>query len=172
MIIIRLYNSLKKRIYLKRLFKKSKILIESPFSINCIEKLVIEPYVYIGPGAIFTTYGKISIYSGSILGPRVKIHTGNHRYEGVFLPYDKEYIIEDVLIEENVWIGSDVIILPGVTIGEGSIVGAGSVVSKSVPKFSIVGGNPTKILKERDVNHYLQLKEQNRIYLIDKFGRI
>lgn len=52
-----------------------------------------------------------------------------------------------VKIGNNVWIGSNVTILPGVEIGEGAVVGAGSVVTKNVPQYSIVAGNPAKIIK-------------------------
>jgi acetyltransferase-like isoleucine patch superfamily enzyme len=55
-------------------------------------------------------------------------------------------------IERNVWIGFDACVLPGVTIGEGSIVGARSVVRESVPPFTIVGGNPARILREIPVS--------------------
>lgn len=48
----------------------------------------------------------------------------------------------------NAWIGMNCIILKGVTIGEGAIVGAGSVVTKDVPSWTIVGGNPARIIKE------------------------
>jgi acetyltransferase-like isoleucine patch superfamily enzyme len=51
-------------------------------------------------------------------------------------------------IERNVWIGFDACILPGVRIGEGSIVGARSVVSEDVPPFTIVAGNPARIIRE------------------------
>lgn len=54
-----------------------------------------------------------------------------------------------VVIEDDVWIGSRVIILPGVTIGKGSVIGASAVVSKSVPPYSVVAGNPAKIVKTR-----------------------
>jgi acetyltransferase-like isoleucine patch superfamily enzyme len=49
-----------------------------------------------------------------------------------------------IVIEDGVWIGARAIILPGVTIGKKSVVGAGSVVTKSVPAFSVVAGNPAK----------------------------
>lgn len=52
-------------------------------------------------------------------------------------------------IENDVWIGHGSIILSGVTIGIGSIISAGSVVTHDVPPYSIVGGNPAKIIKER-----------------------
>lgn len=53
-----------------------------------------------------------------------------------------------IRIERNVWIGFDSCVLPGVTIGEGSIVGARSVVTQSVPPFTIVGGNPARVIRE------------------------
>jgi acetyltransferase-like isoleucine patch superfamily enzyme len=53
-----------------------------------------------------------------------------------------------VIIEDNVWLGEGVVVLSGVTIGENSIVGANAVVTKSIPKNSIVGGNPTRIIRE------------------------
>ncbi len=52
-----------------------------------------------------------------------------------------------ITIKDKAWIGFHSIILKGVTIGEGAIVGAGSVVTKDVPDYAVVGGNPAKILK-------------------------
>lgn len=53
-----------------------------------------------------------------------------------------------VVIKDKAWIGFNSIILKGVTIGEGAIVGAGSVVTKDVPNWTIVAGNPAKIIRE------------------------
>lgn len=53
-----------------------------------------------------------------------------------------------VAIRSKAWIGFNVIILKGVTIGEGAIVGAGSVVTKDVPPYTIVGGNPARVIRE------------------------
>lgn len=55
---------------------------------------------------------------------------------------------KEVMICDKSWIGFDSIILKGVTVGEGSIVGAGSVVTKDVPPWTIVGGNPAKTIRE------------------------
>ncbi len=53
-----------------------------------------------------------------------------------------------IIICDDVWIGMNSIILKGVTIGEGAIVGAGSVVTKDIPAWTVVAGNPAKIVKE------------------------
>lgn len=55
---------------------------------------------------------------------------------------------QPVVICSDAWIGCMSIVLPGVTIGEGAIVGAGSVVTKDVPPYTIVAGNPAKIIRE------------------------
>jgi len=52
-----------------------------------------------------------------------------------------------ILVKDKAWIGFNSIILKGVTIGEGAVVGAGSVVTKDVPDYAVVGGNPAKIIR-------------------------
>ncbi|NEU14578.1 acyltransferase [Methylobacterium sp. BTF04] len=58
-------------------------------------------------------------------------------------------IAKPVALMDHCWIGARAIILPGVTVGEGSVVAAGSVVVKDVPPYTIVGGNPAKIIGQR-----------------------
>lgn len=53
-----------------------------------------------------------------------------------------------IILEENCWVGAGVIILPNITIGASSIVGAGSVVTKNVPPYSVVAGNPARIIRK------------------------
>ncbi len=55
-----------------------------------------------------------------------------------------------IVINDDAWIGMNVIILKGVTIGKGAIVGAGSVVTKDVPAWTVVAGNPAKVVKNLD----------------------
>lgn len=54
-----------------------------------------------------------------------------------------------IRVEEDVWIGFGAVVLSGVTVGRGAIVASGSVVTKDVPPYAIVGGNPAKVLAER-----------------------
>jgi acetyltransferase-like isoleucine patch superfamily enzyme len=60
----------------------------------------------------------------------------------------KNVVVSPILIGNKVWIGFGAIILKGVTIGEGAIIGSGSVVTKDVPAWAIVAGNPAKIIRE------------------------
>lgn len=54
-----------------------------------------------------------------------------------------------IIVKDDVWIGTNSLILSGVVIGQGAIVGAGSVVTKDVPPYAVVGGNPARVLKHR-----------------------
>jgi len=54
-----------------------------------------------------------------------------------------------VIVQDDVWIGTNSIILSGVTLGQGAVIAAGSVVTKSIPPYAIVGGNPAKIIRYR-----------------------
>ena len=67
---------------------------------------------------------------------------------------------KEVVIEEDVWIGSRVTILMGVTVGRGSTIAAGSVVTKDVPPYSIVGGVPAKVIKLYWTKEEIRLHEE------------
>lgn len=74
---------------------------------------------------------------------------GETDYDSLCMPPSKRLITSKgpVIIGNNVWIGDKATILPGVTIGDGVVVAANAVVTKDVPAYSVVGGNPVKILK-------------------------
>ncbi len=102
------------------------------------------------------TRSRIHIGNKVIFGPEVVIRGGNHTTSlvGRFvcditetekLPTDDS----DVMIEDDVWIGTRAIILHGVTIGRGAVVAAGAVVTKNVPPYAIVGGVPARVLRFR-----------------------
>ena len=66
------------------------------------------------------------------------------------------------MIGDCVWFGNKVTVLGGVTIGEGAIIAAGAVVTKDVPPLAIVGGNPAKVIKYRNADHYFKLKAEGK----------
>ncbi|MEI8388991.1 MAG: acyltransferase [bacterium] len=130
------------------------------------ENIKLSDHIYIGPECLLEARGKIEIHENVIIGPKVTILTSNHRYENAeMLPYDDYYILKPVTIEKNVWIGANVSICPGVRVGEGAVIALGSVVTKDVPKYSIIGGNPAKILKMRDKEQYNRLNQNKMHYL-------
>ena len=117
---------------------------------------------------ILSTRANVYIGDDVMFGPRVTIVTGNHRTDLIGRTMksvtDDEKLPEndeDVIIENDVWIGANATILKGVTVGEGSIVSAGSVVTKSIPPYQIWGGVPAKFIKERFNEN--ELKEHLKI---------
>jgi len=86
-----------------------------------------------------------------MMGPNVSILSASHHFSDVTIPMTHQGATprKPVIIGDDVWIGTRTIILPGVHVGSHSIVGAGSVVTKDVPEWAIVGGNPAKIIRYR-----------------------
>jgi acetyltransferase-like isoleucine patch superfamily enzyme len=98
-------------------------------------------------------------------GKGLTIFSTNHNYDSdLNIPYDAKNIEKPVIIKDFVWCGANVTIVPGVTIGEGAIIGAGSVVTKNVPDYAVVGGNPAKIIKYRDKEKFLKLKKESKFF--------
>lgn len=93
----------------------------------------------------------------------MKIMLGSHDYDNDSkIPYGKMHTNKQVIIEDFVWIGDDVTISGNIHIGEGAIVAIGSVVVKDVPRCAIVGGNPAKIIKYRNIEHFEKLKLEGK----------
>ena len=65
-----------------------------------------------------------------------------------------------IVIEDDVWIGHGAIVLTGLVVGRGSIVAAGAVVIRDIPRYSIVAGNPAKIVGERFTSEEIGRHEQ------------
>ena len=112
------------------------------------EGIHIGDYVYIGQEGLFGGEGKLRIGDNVAIGPRVHVYTTNHNWhDAAFVPFDEKLIKRPVTIGSHVWIGGNVVLVPGVTVHEGAIVAAGSVVTKDVPPWTIVVGNPARILR-------------------------
>ncbi|HEU5047988.1 MAG TPA: acyltransferase [Rickettsiales bacterium] len=92
----------------------------------------------------------VTIGDNVIMGPDVKIYSGNHVHDSLDVPIQKQGDVwHSVTIGNDVWIGANVIILPKRKIGNHAILAAGSVITKDVPDYAIVGGNPAQIIKFR-----------------------
>lgn len=109
--------------------------------------LKISEHTNIGPDFSLTGSGVLTFGSHIAMGKQCMFITQNHKYqkEG----YDG-FEIKDITVGNDVWFGHRVIVLPGVTIGNHAILGAGAVVTKDVPDYAIVAGNPAKVIKYRN----------------------
>jgi virginiamycin A acetyltransferase len=72
-----------------------------------------------------------------------------------------------VVIGNDVWIGQNAVILPSVAIGNGAIVGAGAVVTKNVPDYAIVGGNPARVIRYRFSEEQIRLLKESKWWELD-----
>ena len=130
------------------------------------KNLILDEYVTIGPRAlIYCTNSKVIFKKKVVVGPGLTIIAGDHNYSeiGKFICDQRNKRPEDdqdVIIESDVWIGANVTILKGVTIGRGSVVAAGAVVTKSCPPYSIIGGVPAKVIKQRFSAEEIELHEK------------
>nr|WP_082586722.1 DapH/DapD/GlmU-related protein [Flavobacterium sp. Root935] len=117
------------------------------------------PEIIIGNNVSIQKDCHIGAINKIILGDNVllasKVYISDHSHgeitkEAILLPPSKRklYSKGPVIIEDNVWLGENVVVLPGVTIGENTVVGANAVVTKSIPKNSVVGGNPARVIRE------------------------
>ncbi|MGD0939465.1 MAG: acyltransferase [Terracidiphilus sp.] len=104
----------------------------------------------IGSGCGFTIGKRITIGRNCTLSGGIQImdSNGHDTDPGMRLKHDAphEEDIRPVTIRDNVWIGKSCIIFPGVRIGEGSVISAGSVLRSHVPSYSVVAGNPAKVM--------------------------
>ncbi len=114
---------------------------------NGVGDVVIGDRTRIGIGS--TLIGPVKIGNDVRLAQNVVLSGLNHNYENVKKPIHLQGVsTAPIVVKNEVWIGANAVILPGVTIGKHSIVAAGSVVTKNVPAYSVVAGNPAKVMKQ------------------------
>jgi len=112
-----------------------------------LKNIEVGDNVYIQRQVFFHAGGKIIIGNGAGIGCRSTLITGTHELGPPNSRWKGKLVRKNIVIEEGVWVGAGVLILPGVNIGAGSVVGAGAVVVHSIPKNTIVGGVPAKVIK-------------------------
>ncbi|WP_369052482.1 acyltransferase [Kineococcus terrestris] len=95
--------------------------------------------------------GPVRIGRDVMMGPRCVLLASAHETSRVDVPMNQQGFREDrpIVVEDDVWIGAGCVVLPGRRIGTGSIVGAGSVVVSDVPPWTVVAGNPARVVKRR-----------------------
>ncbi len=114
----------------------------------------ISPGIVIGDNSELGTFCRIhsnvEIGDYVIMGPHIKIYSRNHVIDDVDTPIALQgKVTRKTVIGDDVWIGANVIIVAGVTVGSHSVLAAGAVVTKDVPEYSIFGGNPGAVIRDR-----------------------
>lgn len=152
----------------------------SMYNANISGTVSIGKYASInGPNTSVVSHkNKICIGAYSSIARNVQIQGHNHNYmratsssifKSIFKINDDSDIDTkgDIIIGEDVWIGTNSVVLSGVKIGRGSIIAAGSVVTKNVEPYSIVGGVPAKLIKSRFSNTTINELEESKWWLWD-----
>ena len=104
-------------------------------------------HLWAGPEA-----GRIVIGDNVLFGPEVMVTAAGYRFNDGHPVTDQAMDEADIVIGDDVWLGTRVIVLPGVTIGSGAIIGAGAVVTADIPAMAIAVGTPAKIVGTRQIN--------------------
>lgn len=108
--------------------------------------------------------GRLTIGDYFHSGIECMIVTQSPNYDSDIIADNNAFLCHEVIIDDCVWFGNRVTIVGDVHIGEGAIIAAGSVVSEDIPALAIVGGNPARIIKYRNADHYYKLKGEKMFH--------
>lgn len=122
--------------------------VEMPFIAEWGYKIELGENTYINFNCTILDSGTVKIGNRSMIAPSCSFYSGTHPTDsklrdGIRGPE----LAAPIVVGDDVWIGGGTTVLPGVTIGNGSTVGAGSVVSKDVPPYTVVAGNPARLIR-------------------------
>lgn len=167
-------SDIERTIFLKNYIKNPNIIVgdytyyDDPEDINSFEKNVLYHFDFMKDKLIIGKFCQIAT------GVRFIMNGSNHAMDGISTYPFKVFggawanapmnVVSkgDTVIGNDVWIGNSVTIMQGIKIGDGAIIDTNSLVTKDVPPYTIVGGNPAKIIRHRfdaeTINFLLQLK--------------
>lgn len=161
------------------------VILTPPYKFIGSKNIYIGRSVSIGSNVMISALNaKFICAENCAIAEGLTVHTGNHaRIVGKFVTDITEDIKPqgydlDVIVQEDVWIGSNVTLLAGTVIGRGCTIAAGAVVTKSTPPYSVCGGVPARFLKfywtidqiiEHESELYSQESRLSREYLVHLF---
>ncbi len=143
-----IYRSVRKDIVPFNQFSIGKSSVIEDFSVvnNAVGNLLIGDYTRVGIGN--TVIGPVTIGNNVNIAQNVVISGLNHLYKDTEQTIASQGVATgEVVIADDVWIGANSVITMGVKIGTHSVVAAGSIVTSDVPDYSVVAGNPAKVVK-------------------------
>ena len=138
-------------------WEKNNVLFNYPFF---GDHLIIGKYCSLAEGSVFIMgaanhrLSSITTYPFNVMGGVWRERSTPHIEE---LPHKG-----DTVIGNDVWIGHEAVVMPGVHLGDGCIAAAYSVVTKSFPPYSVIGGNPARLIKKRFDDELISLLEEFR----------
>lgn len=115
--------------------------IYAPFNLELFDRACIGPKVYV------YNLGNVVLREKAVLSYEVMLCGGTHDLSVPNMPL----LVGDIEIGTDAFLGARSLVLPGVNIGDGAVVGAGAVVTKDVEPWAVVGGNPAKVIKKREI---------------------
>ena len=128
-----------------------QILVGRNTILSCSDaQIVMGSFISIGPFCHFASKNFIHIGSNVAIGAGTQVLAGGHAHDDPNTPIIRQARIhKGITIGDDVWIGTGVMIIDGVTIGRGCILSAGAVITKDVPEYSVVMGNPARVVQKR-----------------------
>lgn len=158
--------------YGKNVYIEYPLVFHNPSNIFLEDNTSIKAFT-----TVLNTTGKFIMKKNSTAAQGLTVVTGNHHYVKGRLLNDSirnrlADIEKDIIVEEDALVCANVTLLSGVTIGRGCIIGAGTVVRKNTPPYSIVIGNPARVIKfvfspEDIVEHELNLYPETERLSLD-----
>lgn len=140
-----------RRYVCKRIFKKcgKGVMIHRGAHFGIGINIEIGDYSDIGVNAVIPSDTVIGDYV--LMAPNCYIFASNHEFSDTSIPIKRQGVTEKkkTIIGNDVWIGRNVTMTPGRHIKDGTIIGACCVLTKDFPEYSIVGGNPSKLIRSR-----------------------
>lgn len=124
-------------------------LVTAPIQGVCFDRIKIGKNVVINSNMLAMARGGITIEDDVQIAANVQLLTNNHD------PYERKILpCRPILVKKGAWIGAGATILPGICIGAHAIVGAASVVTKDVPDYAVVAGNPARVVRMLDAERF------------------
>ncbi|KAF9889582.1 hypothetical protein FE257_007090 [Aspergillus nanangensis] len=132
----------------EKLFDETDPVVDPPISVDHGLNFKVGKGTFLNFNLLVLDTCLITIGERVLFGPNVCIYGATHPIDpAVRRGLEGPEAGKEVHIQDDVWIGGSVIILAGVTVGRGSTVGAGSVVTRDVPPFHFVAGNPARVIR-------------------------
>ncbi|MEI8194627.1 MAG: putative colanic acid biosynthesis acetyltransferase [Phycisphaerae bacterium] len=120
----------------------SSVKIWAPWKLECGTHVWVDMNVN-----LYNAFG-IKLEDRVVISQNAFLCSATHDYTNPIYPLTGKVIV----VESDTWIAADVFVAPGVTVHQGAVVGARAVVTKDVPPWSVVAGNPARVIKERELH--------------------